>query len=180
MGVSDVARYPWMNAEIELIRAATNSGRRVLGVCLGAQLLAHALGGQVYPAPNKEIGWFEVEAVYMNDAMRPLELPERFTPLHWHGDMFELPPNAIQLARSASCPNQAFMASPKAVGLQFHIEVTPASVAALLNHCRSEIGNGPWEMKPTAILDCEANCLALRPILDRILRFLEAERSDQL
>jgi GMP synthase-like glutamine amidotransferase len=173
MGVADVAAYPWMEPELRLIRQAVDSDRRVLGICLGAQLIAHALGARVYPASDKEIGWFPVEAID-GDTIGAFDgFPPRFTPLHWHGDTFDLPPGAMLLARGPSCPNQAFQLGRWALGLQFHLEATPESVETLVDHCAEEIGDGPWEMAPAEICKCAAHCAAVSPILQAVLNYLE-------
>lgn len=174
MGVGDIARYPWMPPELTCIRDALDSNRRVLGICLGAQLLAHALGARVNQAPEREIGWFDVEALPLDDAKVCDALPPRFTPLHWHGDTFDLPPGAMQLARSAACEQQAFQHGARAIGLQFHIESTPESVAQLVAHCGDEIGDGPWQQPAARIKDCQAHCQSTRPVLEGVLRYLEA------
>lgn len=174
MGVADVGEYSWMTAELRLIREAVETGKIVLGVCLGAQLIAHAVGARVYRASNREIGWFPVEAIdgEVEDAFDGL--PPRFTPLHWHGDTFELPAGAIHLARGPACPNQAFQLGPRVLGLQFHLEATPESVGALVDHCAEEIGDGPWEMAPEAIRDCATRCADVAPVLQAVLAYLEA------
>ena len=173
MGLADVDKYPWMATELQLIRAAVEAGRPVLGVCLGAQMIAHALGARVYPAPNKEIGWFPVEAIEGKAANAFDGFPSRFTPLHWHGDTFELPAGAIHLASGPACPNQAFQLGPRVIGLQFHLEATPESVGALVDHCADEIGDGPWEMAPEAIRDCATRCANVAPVLQAVLAYLE-------
>jgi GMP synthase-like glutamine amidotransferase len=174
MGVGDMARYPWMAPELACIRQALDSDRRVLGICLGAQLLAHALGAQVHQAPEREIGWFDVEALPLDGAEVCDALPPRFTPLHWHGDTYDLPAGAVQLARSAACEQQAFQFGARAIGLQFHIESTPDSVAQLIAHCGDGIGDGPWQQPATRINDCRARCQATRPVLEGVLRYLES------
>jgi GMP synthase-like glutamine amidotransferase len=179
MGVADRARYPWMEPEISLIGNAVEAGRRVLGVCLGAQFVAAALGARVYPAARKEIGWFPVRAVPAPLSGAFAGFPDAFTPLHWHGDTFDLPPGAIHLARGPDTVNQAFQVGRHVLGLQFHLEATPASVDALVTHCTDEIGDGPWEMAADSIRDCAQRCAAVRPVLDEVLTYLEADAAEQ-
>lgn len=175
MGLADRDRYPWMDAELALIGEAVATGRRVLGVCLGAQFVAAVLGARVYPAARKEIGWFPVRSVPATRSGAFCGFPEEFTPLHWHGDTFELPPGAIHLARGPDTVNQAFQLGRRVLGLQFHLEVTPASVEELVSHCADEIGDGPWEMPADPIRDCGQRCAAVRPVLDEVLAFLEGD-----
>lgn len=128
---------PFLNRELELIQAAVAAGRPVLGVCLGAQLLAKALGAQVYRNPVKEIGWFPVywtEMARDDPLLAGLSSPE--TVFHWHGETFDLPRGAAWLARSDACRNQAFRAAPGVYGFQFHLEVTPEMIASWI--CEDE------------------------------------------
>ena len=172
MGVSDIDEYPWMRPELELIGASVERGRRVLGVCLGAQFIAHALGARVYPAPEKEIGWFPVEGLPVTQPGVYAGLPDRLTPLHWHGDTFELPEGAVHLARGPACTNQAFQYGQRVIGLQFHIEATPESVAEMTDHCADDIEEGRWQMPEPAIRDCTERCAAMRPVLEDLLDFM--------
>ena len=126
-------RYPWLRDEMRLIEDAMKSNLPVLGVCLGAQILAAALGAKVERNPNgKEIGWYPIR---MSDSAKEDRLmrglPTTMTPFHWHSDIFELPPGAVSLASSDKTPCQAFRHGDKAYGLQFHLEVTREGVAAM-------------------------------------------------
>jgi len=128
MNVRDVDRLPWMRAEIELLRDALQDRVPVLGVCLGAQLLAAAAGAEVHRSPSPEIGWFDV-ARTEEGAADPLlgRLPARFLAYEWHSYAFALPAGSVELARSAAC-SQAFRLRDHAWGVQFHPEVIPAIV----------------------------------------------------
>ena len=137
MSVNDEAEYPWIVAEKAFIRAVVAANKPVLGICLGAQLIASALGAAVYPNTVKEIGWFPVRATDGKDAR--FQFPETVDVFHWHGETFDLPPRAIQLAESDGCQHQAFQIGDRVMGLQFHLETTPASVQALTTHCRDEL-----------------------------------------
>jgi GMP synthase-like glutamine amidotransferase len=121
---------PFIRRELELIEGAVAAGHPVLGVCLGAQLLARALGARVYRNPVKEIGWFPVywtEMATHDPLLCGLSSPE--TVFHWHGETFDLPGGAVWLAWSDACRNQAFRAAPGVYGFQFHLEVTPEMIA---------------------------------------------------
>lgn len=144
MSTSDEAAYPWLVREKQAIRQAITHGKRVLGICLGAQLIAEMLGGQVYPNPQKEIGWFPIELTGVGKRSSLFGfLPPRLDVFHWHGDTFDLPPGAVHIARSDACANQAFVYGARVVGLQFHMEVTPASAAALIQNCAGELVAAP-------------------------------------
>lgn len=121
---------PYLRREIETIRQAAGRGQPVLGVCLGSQMIAKALGARVYRNPAKEIGWFPVyptEAGKDDLLVSALQSPE--TVLQWHGETFDLPAGAEWLAYSELCRNQAFRVGKHVYGLQFHLEVTPAMIA---------------------------------------------------
>jgi GMP synthase-like glutamine amidotransferase len=127
MSVND--DLPYLRREEDLIREAAGRGIPVLGVCLGAQLIAKALGARVYRNSVKEIGWFPVEfteAATSDPLLRGL--PRRETVFHWHGETFDLPAGAERLAWSEACARQAFRAGTNIYGLQFHLEVTPAMI----------------------------------------------------
>jgi len=133
--VYQTERYPWLRDEMRLIEDAVKSNLPVLGVCLGAQILAAALGAKVDRNPNgKEIGWHPIrlsDAAKDDRLMR--DLPATMTPFHWHGDIFDLPPGAVSLASSDKTPCQAFRHGDKTYGFQFHFEVTQESVVAMAN-----------------------------------------------
>jgi GMP synthase-like glutamine amidotransferase len=140
MGVHDEAEFSWLAAEKRAIEAALKRGAALLGVCLGAQLLAHVLGAQVTRNPEKEIGWFPVDLAPEAAGAWPGKVfPSHFTPFHWHGDTFGIPAGAIPLASSAACRQQGFLYRENALGLQFHPEITADSLAGLLRHCGDEL-----------------------------------------
>ncbi|SRR6266540_3665743 len=133
MAVYEMHRYSYLVKEAQLIDAAIKANKHVLGVCLGAQMVAHVLGAKVYPGQKKEIGWYEVALTSdgMSDPlMSSLALPDRNAAqvFQWHGDTFDLPHNTVRLASSDLFPNQAFQHADRVYALQFHIEVTPAIV----------------------------------------------------
>ncbi len=125
MGAGDEGEHPWLAAEKRLVREAVEAGRPFLGVCLGVQLLADALGARVYPLERAEVGLLPVELT-AEGREHPLfgGLDDPFVSLQWHGDTFELPPGAVRLASSPLVANQAFQAGERAYGVQFHLEVT--------------------------------------------------------
>jgi GMP synthase (glutamine-hydrolysing) len=134
MGVYELERYPHLIIESRIIREAINRDMKVLGICLGSQMIAHCLGAEVYPGPKKEIGWYHIELTgdgLKDSFMRRLaahprigDFWRRFKVFHWHGDTFDLPLGAVLLASSELYKNQAFRYGDKVYGFQFHIEVT--------------------------------------------------------
>ena len=162
MSANDDDRLPWLVPERALIADAVAAGKVVLGICLGAQLIARALGARVYRSREPEIGWLPVVAVDGGapgtgrreageaDARGPLELPlEAF---HWHGETFDLPAGATWLARSAACAHQAFSVGPRVLGLQFHLEMTPDGARALAEACADELRDAPYVQSAAEML----------------------------
>ena len=136
MGVEDTAEHPQLAREVELIAAMVRAGRPVLGVCLGAQLLAHALGARVYRGERAEIGCGSVSLTQAGreDPVLGSLGAETVPVVHWHQDTFDLPENASWLARSALYPHQTFRVGERVYGFQFHLEVDRALAAAWREH----------------------------------------------
>lgn len=140
MNVDEEQLYGFLAAEKMYLRDAIEQGRTVIGICLGAQLIARSLGAKVFPNREREIGWLPIELAESAKAHSPFsEFPSSVEVFHWHGDTFDLPPGAKLMASSAACSNQAFMVGKRAIGLQFHIETTPDSAAELLNCCSDDL-----------------------------------------
>lgn len=129
IGAHDEAAYPWLHDELQLVRARLASGRPLLGICLGAQLMARALGATVAPMAHgrKEIGFSPVTLTEAG-GISPLAALHGQPVLHWHGDQFALPAGLPSLAATALCPHQAFMPHPAALALQFHLEADPRRI----------------------------------------------------
>jgi GMP synthase (glutamine-hydrolysing) len=177
MSVHDEAQHAWLTAEKRFIEQTLRAGKPVLGVCLGSQLLADVLGAAVSRNPHKEIGWFPVRRSASAAASEVFgSLPPEFVPFHWHGETFDLPVGALHAAESAGCRHQAF-AFGLAWGLQFHLEVTPAGVEALIRNCAAEIGSGPYEQNADEMLRDLARFLGLEPVLDGLLDRMAANAS---
>ena len=137
MSVTDEEALPWLREEKRFVRESIQSGKPVLGICLGAQLMASALGARVYPGADKEIGWLPIYACEHSSST--FRFPEKTEVFHWHGETFDLPAGSAHLAKSEGCFHQAFQVGPRAIGLQFHLETTPESADALITNCRHEL-----------------------------------------
>ncbi len=152
MNIYEHEKYPWLNNEKRFLEQAIAAGKIVLGICLGAQLLAHVLGARIYPNRLKEIGWFPVCKTIKADNCNIFKsFPSSLDVFHWHGDTFDLPAGAFRLASSAVCENQAFSFNDRIIGLQFHLETTQQGVEGLISNCGNEIIDSPyiqraWEM----------------------------------
>jgi GMP synthase (glutamine-hydrolysing) len=146
MGIYDEEEYPWLAAEKAFIKEIIKQDKPVLGICLGAQLIADGLGSTVFKNEQKEIGFF------------PLQdggtfFPEEFMAFHWHGDTFGLPDGAVRLASSKVTENQAFLYKDNVLALQFHLETTEESLLSLYENAKDEIADAPFiqtleEMRP--------------------------------
>jgi GMP synthase-like glutamine amidotransferase len=172
MNIYEHRNHPWLVPEKLFIRRAIDTGHTVLGVCLGAQLIADVLGGKVYQNTEIEIGWFPVRLT-ANAAKLPAfsAWPRELTPLHWHGDTFDLPPGAVLLAESDGCRNQAFTFGDHVIGLQFHIEALRGDVEAFIADLRFA-REGRYVQTPGQIRDgakhIPATHAALHSMLDAL------------
>jgi GMP synthase-like glutamine amidotransferase len=174
MSAWEDAKHPWLVVEKRLLARYLAADRPVLGICLGAQLLADVLGASVYQGEQPEIGWFPVRATRQSRA-HPLGrlLPERFETFLWHGDSFDLPAGAAHLAGSAAFPHQAF-AWGSALALQFHLEARPDWVARLVRRDAGQLREGPYVQTADSVLDqterlYRSNNLLLERLLEQWL-----------
>jgi len=162
--------YPWLVAEKQKISRFLETGTPVLGICLGAQLLADCLGAKVTQNPFQEIGWWPLR---FSDAARTLfpDLPQEQTLFHWHGDSFSLPDGASRLASSDACPEQGFLYKNTTLALQFHPEVTPEMLPSFCGEDETSKPSGPWVQTNESILSLSPSlCPPLSPLLDSLLR----------
>jgi GMP synthase-like glutamine amidotransferase len=173
MSVNDEAQYPWLVQEKEFIHQAIAAGKPILGICLGAQLIANALGARVYPNSVKEIGWFPIMGQQGESGLNLFQFPPSLEVFHWHGETFDLPPGAELIASSQACQNQAFQIGRSAIGLQCHLETTPQSAQALVENCGDELIPGPFVQGATTILaDTPARFAAMDKVLVQLLEYL--------
>lgn len=170
MSANDDARFAWLAGEKRLIADALRERKIVLGVCLGAQLLARVMGARVYRNREKEIGWFRVHLTPEAAASKLFcGLPQRMTVLHWHGETFDLPPGAVHLAESDLCRNQAFEIDGRVLGLQFHLEVLAEGLEKLIENSAADLTPGPAVQSADEIRASAHLAQALRPALWTIL-----------
>lgn len=142
MGVYETDKYPFLAEELKIIRARLASGKPMLGICLGAQLIAAAAGAKVYPGVKPEIGYGPVTLTAAGEGSCLTHMAgAQFNVLHWHGDTFDLPAGAERLCSSALTQNQAFAIGRNVLGLQFHIEVTPKDLDRWIASEPSEIAD---------------------------------------
>ncbi|MFH2058059.1 MAG: amidotransferase [Pseudomonadota bacterium] len=172
MSVNDEKEFPWLVLEKKFIFDVIQLDISVLGICLGAQLIASAMGAKVYKNKTKEIGWFPIQGV-VSEKFLPFNFPKSVQVFHWHGETFDLPVGAVCLANSAVCKNQAFALGKKIIGLQFHLETTNESAQQIVRNCKSEL-------IPSEYIQTESDILAATPeqykvinqLMDKVLSFI--------
>lgn len=171
ISVEDEERFPWLVDEVALIRQRLDAKQPLLGLCLGAQLMARALGARVKPMGVKEIGFAPVALTAAGQGTALAELGNQ-PMLHWHGDQFELPVGMQSLATTPVCPHQAFAPHGKALGLQFHPEVDPARFEQwLVGHIGEleQAGIAPVELRAAMAREAGGLRTALKRFMDRWL-----------
>ncbi|WP_320821303.1 type 1 glutamine amidotransferase [Thalassolituus sp.] len=176
MSVNDEAEYPWLAQEKDFIKQAIDLGIPVLGICLGAQLIADTMGGKVFPNTVKEIGWFPITAVN-SETSSTFQFPKEIDVFHWHGETFSLPEGAVQIAKSRGCENQAFQLGSNVIGLQFHLETTPVSSQAIVTNCRDELVAGEYIQSEAEILAAaKESYTSINSLMARVLEYLHEAR----
>ncbi len=174
MGVYDEQPFPWLLQEKALIRQAIDAGKVVLGICLGAQLIAEVLGAKIYKNHDKEIGWFPIERA--SESMATIlgdVLPATLEVFHWHGDTFDIPRGAKLLASSEACRNQGFILDDRVVALQFHLETTPDTAAVLIENCRHELDASRYVQTETEMLSMPSRFTRINDVMRAVLEKLE-------
>lgn len=168
MNIYEDAIYPWLAKEKTTIRGAIAAGKHVIGVCLGAQLIAHTLGASVQSGADKEIGWFPIHP--NDDCPAAIPLPEELRVLHWHGDRFDIPSGAKPIAFSEACANQGFLYRDRVLALQCHLEMTPQSLALLIAACSNELIDAPTiQSAKTMLAEPDATYEAMQTVLFEML-----------
>jgi len=172
MSVTDEDEFPWLVREKRFVREVIGAGKPVLGICLGAQLVASAMGARIFPNRAKEIGWFPVNGVALNDPGN-FKFPHSIEAFHWHGETFDLPTGATLIARSAGCEHQAFQLGDKVLGLQFHLETTPDAARTMVAHCGDELIPAQYVQPAKEILAAPVETYqAINQLMGKVLEFL--------
>jgi len=174
MGVHDEDKLPWLISEKRIIERAIRQGKVVIGICLGAQLIADVLGARVYPNRFKEIGWFPIELTEAGQhSLLFCFLTGRLNVFHWHGDTFDLPAGAAHIARSEACQHQAFVYDERVIGLQFHLESTPGGIDALIRNCSEELVDGRYIQPPLQLMAAPEAFGIINRFMDGLLTRIE-------
>jgi GMP synthase-like glutamine amidotransferase len=150
---------PWLADEKNFISKAIRANKKILGICLGAQLLADIFGAKVYKAPAKEIGWFPV-LFNINEIERYSFFPSKITAFHWHGDTFDLPEGALRIASSELTPNQGFVIQNNIMALQFHLEMNSSALKKIIKAMGNELCEGGKFVQPADVILAQAAHLA--------------------
>ncbi len=174
MGIYDEKNYPWLRAEKEFIRDAINSRKIVLGICLGAQLIADVLGAKVYRNVHREIGWFDIRrSAKAEGTILSKIMPEKIEVFHWHGDTFDIPEGATLLTESDVCKNQGFIMDDRVVAFQFHLETTLESAISLIDHCGDELDGSSYVQSKNEILSNPQRFSNINQVMRSVLEVLE-------
>lgn len=174
MSIHDEHLYSWLKGEKWFVKQVIEAGKAVLGICLGAQLIAEVLGAEVFQGDEKEIGWFPLK---LDDsfAHHPLgeRLAKQLTAFHWHGETFTLPQGAQRTAYSEACNNQGFIFQERVIALQYHLETTPLSAQNLVDYCGDELVAGPYIQSADEILRNNKHYATINQQMVQILEYLE-------
>ena len=171
MSVNDESHYPWLVAEKAFLAQAIAAEKPIVGICLGAQLIASCQGARIYSNYAKEIGWFDITAVAASGDVLPL--PASMHVFHWHGETFELPANAVLLASSAACNNQIFQLGKRVIGLQCHLETMEENARSMVLHCADELTGGSFIQDANVILSAgEAQYQQLTEWMAQVLDYV--------
>ncbi len=170
MGVEDCEQYPWLIEERQFIQESIKRDKYILGICLGAQLIARACDTKVTKNKYREIGWFEISIIEekLPDILKGI-FPKKPEVFHWHGDSFAIPPGAVHFATSEACANQGFILNGRVIAMQFHIETTRDSAALLVQNCRHELDSSTYVQTEEEIIADYTRFNRINQILNRLM-----------
>jgi GMP synthase (glutamine-hydrolysing) len=177
MGAYEENLYPWLAAEKRFIGQAIKQGIKVLGICLGAQLIAAAIGAKVYPNAHKEIGWFPINLTKDGKTSKLFRgLPAEIIAYHWHGDTFDLPFGAKHLAESTACKNQAFSYKNHVLALQFHLDVRKDNIEEWVQSGAEELIEAPYIQTAGEMLSPDKRFAVIEKHMGQVLDRFAAQK----
>jgi len=153
MSIHDEKEFPWLIKEKELIKKAAESGKKVIGICLGAQLIASALGAEVSLNRVREVGWYPLAETAKGKASPFKGILDGLTAFHWHGETFTIPDKAVHLCKSEGCINQGFSIGNNILALQFHLETDDIILRGMVKELEQEKMSGGFVMDPPVIME---------------------------
>lgn len=181
MNIYEDEQYPWLKQEKAFIKKVINSDKFVLGICLGAQLLADVLGAKVYKNDFSEIGWFPVEVD--NEALKVPVMSgfsSEIQAFHWHGDTFDIPQDSIRLGSTEGCKNQGFIYKDRVIGLQFHLEITEENAVSLIRNCSEDMAASMYVQKQQEILSAKSNFEQIHQSLVNLMNNIQDSLSKKI
>lgn len=171
MSIYDEERFPWLKKEKDFIRDAVTQGKHVIGICLGAQLIADSFGSPVRKMDKKEIGWFPLFKTNGKNTIIN-HFPDKFTCFHWHGEMFDIPDGAEKLFESKGCENQGFIFK-NALAFQFHLEMTEDAIERMIEKGSDELIKDTYVNSPEELKNGLSNLALNKDILFELLNKIE-------
>jgi len=171
MNIYEYEKYPWLREEKTFIKEAVSEGKAVLGICLGAQIIADVLKAKVFKNNYNEIGWFPVFTVKQEKSSTLLleGIPKELSAFHWHGDTFDLPEGAVRLFESKACKNQGFLYKTRIIGLQFHLEMSNKTINNVMKNCKDELVEGIYIQNEGEMLNKESFLIESKLLLFKLL-----------
>jgi GMP synthase (glutamine-hydrolysing) len=170
MSVNDEDTLPWLIKEKQFVKRAIDTGKTVLGFCLGSQMIANVLGARVYKNPCKEIGWFDLDLTKEGQASGAFSrFPKQLKVYQWHGETFDLPQGCALAATSQYCKNQALVFNERVIGMQFHLEVTREDVRSWTVNAANELTDENYIQSPDEMLGRTEEFGSLKKYMFRLL-----------
>ena len=175
MSVNDEHKFPWLIEEKKFIKNSIEIGKKVLGICFGSQLIAQALGAEVYPNNQKEIGWFNINKVQHSNSKLLSIFDSKLMAFHWHGDTYDIPTGAKPIFNTPATPNQGFTYGDNIVGLQFHWEIKKENARDLIKYSGKDITDGEFIQTVDQILSYEDGFKTNYKHMETLLRYFDKQ-----